>query len=105
MPSIDRGRRRDAGHADAWAARGVRRRYVRRDGCEPPRRAVIPVIVRHLGAGVSPHPCARKLPVPSLSLTNVLSEFWDGPRLESNDFESNDRGGSAPLSNRERHAS
>jgi hypothetical protein len=81
---------------------------VRRDGCEPPRRAVTPVIVRHLGAGVSPHRCARKLPVPSLSLPNVPSrdqEFWDGPRLESNDFESNDRGGSAPLSNRERHAS
>lgn len=55
MPSIDRGRRRDAGHADAWAARGVRHRHVRRDGCEPPRRAVTPVIVRHLGAGGSPH--------------------------------------------------
>ena len=55
MPSIDRGRRRDAGHACARAARGVRRRHVRRDGCEPPRRAVTPVIVRHLGAGVSPH--------------------------------------------------
>ena len=55
MPSIDRGRRRDAGHADVRAARGVRRRHVRRDGCEPPRRAVTPFIVRHLGAGVSPH--------------------------------------------------